>query len=66
MPAVWSADFSATVDLARLVSAFAALGGVAPLPAASRNTTRHRLSRSGDRQLNRAFDVVADVQGRSP
>jgi transposase len=40
-------------------AAFAALGGVAPLPASSGNTTRHRLSRSGDRQLNRAFDVIA-------
>ncbi len=40
-------------------AAFAALGGVAPLPASSGNTTRHRLSRSGDRQLNRALDVIA-------
>ena len=29
-----------------------------PLPASSGNTSRHRLSRSGDRQLNRAVDVV--------
>lgn len=39
-------------------AAFAALGGVAPLPASSGNTTRHRLSRAGDRQLNRAFDII--------
>jgi transposase len=39
-------------------AAFAALAGVAPLPASSGNTTRHRLSRSGDRQLNRAFDTI--------
>jgi transposase len=39
-------------------AAFAALGGVAPRPASSGNTTRHRLNRSGDRQLNRAFDVI--------
>ncbi|MGU3587225.1 transposase [Rhodococcus sp. C26F] len=38
--------------------AFASLGSIAPLPASSGNTTRHRLSRSGDRQLNRAIDVV--------
>lgn len=42
----------------RSEAAFAALGGIAPLPASSGNTTRHRLSRSGDRQLNRAFDVI--------
>jgi transposase len=42
----------------RSEAAFAALGGIAPLPASSGNTTRHRLSRSGDRQLNRAFDVA--------
>lgn len=42
----------------RSEAAFAALGGVAPLPASSGNTTRHRLSRSGDRQLNRALDIV--------
>lgn len=42
----------------RSEAAFAALGGIAPLPASSGNTTRHRLSRSGDRQLNRAFDII--------
>lgn len=42
----------------RSEAAFAALGGIAPLPASSGNTDRHRLSRSGDRQLNRAFDVI--------
>uniref|UniRef100_UPI002810A5B5 transposase n=1 Tax=Arthrobacter sp. TaxID=1667 RepID=UPI002810A5B5 len=42
----------------RSEAAFAALGAVAPRPASSGNTTRHRLNRSGDRQLNRAFDVI--------
>ncbi len=42
----------------RSEAAFAALGGVAPRPASSGNTSRHRLNRSGDRQLNRAFDVI--------
>jgi transposase len=37
---------------------FARLAGVAPLPASSGLTTRHRLSRSGDRQLNRALHTV--------
>jgi transposase len=34
-------------------AAFAALAGVAPLPASSGNTRRHRLNRGGDRRLNR-------------
>ncbi len=40
-------------------AAFARLGGVAPLEATSGQTqTRHRLSRGGDRQLNRALRTV--------
>jgi len=37
---------------------FARLAGVAPLPASSGLTTRHRLSRGGDRQLNRALHTI--------
>jgi transposase len=37
---------------------FARLAGVAPLPASSGQTIRHRLSRGGDRQLNRALHTV--------
>jgi transposase len=40
-------------------AAFARLAGVAPLPASSGLTARHRLSRGGDRQLNRALHTVA-------
>jgi transposase len=39
-------------------AAFARLAGVAPIPASSGNTKRHRLSRGGDRQLNRAMDTI--------
>ena len=39
--------------------AFAALAGVAPVPASSGRVVRHRLNRQGDRQLNRALHVVA-------
>src|SRR5213592_531929 len=39
-------------------AAFARLAGVAPLPASSGQTTRHRLSRGGDRQLNRALHTI--------
>lgn len=40
-------------------AAFAALAGASPIPASSGNTTRHRLNRAGDRQLNRALHTVA-------
>jgi transposase len=42
----------------RSEACFARLAGVAPLPASSGLTTRHRLSRGGDRQLNRALHTV--------
>ncbi len=42
----------------RSEAAFAALGGVAPVPASSGQTVRHRLNRSGDRQLNRALHTI--------
>lgn len=41
---------------------FAALVGVAPIPASSGKTTRHRLSRSGDRQANKAIHHIALVR----
>lgn len=40
-------------------SAFAMLAGTAPIPASSGQTVRHRLNRSGDRQLNRAIHNIA-------
>ena len=43
----------------RSEAAFAALAGVAPLEASSGQRTRHRLSRTGDRDLNRALHTVA-------
>jgi transposase len=43
----------------RSEAAFARLAGVAPVPASSGQTSRHRLSRGGDRQLNRALHTVA-------
>lgn len=41
---------------------FAALVGVAPIPASSGKTTRHRLSRGGDRQANKAIHHIALVR----
>jgi transposase len=40
-------------------AAFANLAGVAPIPASSGLTHRHRLNHGGDRQLNRALHVIA-------
>jgi transposase len=42
----------------RSEAAFAALAGVAPIPASSGQVCRHRLNRAGDRQLNRALHTV--------
>jgi transposase len=42
----------------RSEAAFAMLGGAAPIPASSGQTVRHRLSRSGDRQLNQALHTI--------
>ena len=42
----------------RSEACFARLAGVAPVPASSGQTTRHRLSRGGDRQLNRALHTI--------
>jgi transposase len=43
----------------RSEAAFASLCGVAPVPASSGKTTRHRLSRGGDRDANRALYLLA-------
>jgi hypothetical protein len=39
-------------------AAFAMLAGACPIPASSGLTTRHRLNRSGDRQLNQALHII--------
>jgi transposase len=43
----------------RSEAGFAMLCGVAPLPASSGKTQRHRLNRGGDRQANRALHLAA-------
>jgi transposase len=48
----------------RSADAFAALAGVAPIPASSGQVQRMRLNRGGNRQLNRAFYVIAVTQSR--
>ena len=45
-------------------AAFAMLCGVAPLPASSGKTQRHRLNRGGDRQANRALHIIATTRKR--
>jgi transposase len=49
----------------RSEAAFAMLSGTAPVPVSSGNTSRHRLNRLGDRQLNRALQVIAVARMRS-
>jgi transposase len=50
----------------RSEAAFAMLSGTAPVPASSGRTDgRHRLNRLGDRQLNRALQVIAVARMRS-
>ena len=43
-------------------AAFARLAGSAPIPASSGQTTRHRLDRGGDRQLNRALHTIIMIR----
>jgi transposase len=53
-------------DVRRFVSepAFAMACGIAPIPASSGQTSRHRLNRGGNRRLNSAVHTVALVQAR--
>jgi transposase len=45
---------------------FASWNGTAPLDASSGDQTRHRLSRAGNRQINRTLHIMATVQLRNP
>lgn len=45
-------------------AAFARMGGIAPVEVSSGNHNEHRLSRGGDRQLNRAFYSIANTRAR--
>ena len=46
-------------------AAFAALAGAAPIPASSGKVVRRRLSRGGDRQLNKALHTIAMTRWRN-
>ncbi|MFE6904783.1 IS110 family transposase [Streptomyces sp. NPDC057717] len=48
----------------RSEAAFASFAGVAPIPASSGLTNRHRLNRGGDRQLNRALHTITLIRMR--
>ena len=54
----------ANVHRIRNDAAFARLAGVAPIPASSGRTDRHRLDRHGNRQLNSVLHRIAVVQGQ--
>lgn len=49
----------------RSEAAFAMFSGAAPIPASSGLTNRHRLNRSGDRQLNRALHTIVLSRSRT-
>jgi transposase len=55
---------TAGVDRFRSAAAYARHTGTAPLPASSGNSQHHRLSRSGNRQLNAALHRIALTQAR--
>src|SRR3954464_2108882 len=45
---------------------FASWNGTAPIDASSGDQVRHRLSRAGNRQINRVLHIMARVQLRNP
>ena len=45
---------------------FASWNGTAPIDASSGDNVRHRLSRAGNRQINRTLHIMATVQLRNP
>ena len=45
---------------------FASWNGTAPIDASSGDHLRHRLSRAGNRQINRVLHIMATVQLRNP
>ncbi|MFP5073241.1 IS110 family transposase [Pseudonocardia nantongensis] len=57
---------TANVTRFRSEACFAMHAGVAPVPASSGRTHRHRLARGGNRQLNAALHRIAVTQTRLP
>lgn len=57
---------TANVTRFRSEACFARHAGAAPIPASSGKTTRHRLARGGNRQLNAALHRIAVTQLRLP
>jgi transposase len=57
---------TANVTRFRSEACFAMHAGVAPIPASSGRTNRHRLARGGNRQLNAALHRIAGTQIRLP
>ncbi|MEU6206092.1 transposase [Micromonospora musae] len=55
-------------DITRVPSRahFASWNGTAPIDASSGDQVRHRLSRAGNRQINRVLHIMATVQLRNP
>jgi transposase len=55
---------TANVERSRSEACFAMHAGVAPIPASSGKTNRHRLARGGNRQLNASLHRIAVTQTR--
>jgi transposase len=57
-----------TADITRFPTRahFASWNGTAPIDASSGDQVRHRLSRAGNRQINRTLHIMAVVQLRNP
>ena len=52
------ADLESGLEVLVKAEAPELMAGVVPIPASSEQTTRHRLNRSSDRQLNRALHTI--------
>ena len=63
-PGCWSR--SATSPASPTKAHFASWNGTAPIDASSGDHVRHRLSRGGNRQINRVLHIMATVQLRNP
>jgi transposase len=55
---------TASIERFRSADAYARHNGTAPLPVSSADRTRHRLSRTGNRQLNAALYRIALTQSQ--
>jgi transposase len=63
---VWGRDFAGDIHRFTNRDRFASWNGTAPLDASSGEQQRHRLSRAGNRRINRTLHIMGVVQLRNP